>query len=50
MTLTSGIDRNVLPTRLLENGDLILGTWQGLYFCEFDGPRQRKVHIKVIVT
>lgn len=35
---------------IIENGDLILGTWQGLYFCEFDGPRQRKVHIKVIGT
>lgn len=35
---------------IIENGGLILGTWQGLYFCEFDGPRQRKVHIKVIGT
>ncbi|MDT8442790.1 MAG: secondary thiamine-phosphate synthase enzyme YjbQ [Desulfuromonadales bacterium] len=35
---------------MIENGNLILGTWQGLYFCEFDGPRQRKVHIKVIGT
>ena len=35
---------------IIENGDLILGTWQGLYFCEFDGPRKRKVHIKVIGT
>ncbi len=32
----------------LENGSLILGTWQGIYFCEFDGPRNRKVNIKVI--
>ncbi len=37
-------------TLIIENGSLILGTWQGLYFCEFDGPRQRKVHIKVIGT
>jgi len=27
----------------VENGNLILGTWQGIYFCEFDGPRSRKV-------
>jgi secondary thiamine-phosphate synthase enzyme len=28
---------------LLKAGKLILGTWQGVYFCEFDGPRQRKL-------
>jgi len=33
---------------IVNNGDLVLGTWQGIYFCEFDGPRQRKVHIKGI--
>jgi secondary thiamine-phosphate synthase enzyme len=27
----------------VENGRLALGTWQGIFFCEFDGPRQRKV-------
>ena len=32
----------------LENGRPLLGTWQGIYFCEYDGPRQRKLHIKVI--
>ena len=26
---------------------LLLGTWQAIYFCEFDGPRHRKVHVKV---
>jgi len=26
----------------------VLGTWQGIYFCEFDGPRQRKVHVQVL--
>jgi len=30
----------------VEKGRLVLGTWQGLFFCEFDGPRTRKVHIK----
>ena len=31
----------------IENGSLVLGTWQGIYLCEFDGPRQRKVVVKV---
>jgi secondary thiamine-phosphate synthase enzyme len=30
----------------VENGDLVLGTWQSLFFCEFDGPRNRKVYVK----
>ena len=33
---------------LVESGKLVLGTWQGIFFCEFDGPRDRKVHVKVI--
>ena len=33
---------------ILEEGDLVLGTWQGIFFCEFDGPRNRKVYIKII--
>lgn len=33
---------------LIENGRLVLGTWQGVYFCEFDGPRRRNVFIKTI--
>lgn len=32
----------------VEKGTLVLGTWQGVYFCEFDGPRNRKVLVKVI--
>lgn len=32
---------------LLMNGKLLLGTWQGIFFCEFDGPRTRKVWIRV---
>lgn len=32
-------------TIIVEDGELQLGTWQGLYFCEFDGPRQRKIWI-----
>jgi len=32
----------------IEDGQLALGTWQGIYFCESDGPRQREVWMKVI--
>jgi len=32
----------------VEGGRLVLGTWQGIYFCEFDGPRTRKVLVKVL--
>ncbi|WP_280769988.1 secondary thiamine-phosphate synthase enzyme YjbQ [Salipaludibacillus daqingensis] len=33
---------------IISNASLVLGTWQGIYFCEFDGPRQRNVFIKII--
>jgi len=32
----------------VENNDLLLGTWQGICFCEFDGPRTRKYFVKII--
>lgn len=32
---------------IIENGELLLGRWQGLFFCEFDGPRQREVWLKL---
>ena len=35
-------------TVFIEDGRMALGTWQGLYFCEFDGPRSRKMWIKII--
>jgi len=35
-------------TVLVSNGRLLLGTWQGVFLCEFDGPRTRKVHIKIM--
>jgi secondary thiamine-phosphate synthase enzyme len=35
-------------TVLVSNGRLLLGTWQGIFLCEFDGPRTRKVHIKIM--
>lgn len=31
-----------------ENKKLVLGTWQGVFLCEFDGPRERKVYLKII--
>ena len=33
---------------IIENGMLKLGTWQGIYFCEFDGPRTRRFYTKII--
>jgi secondary thiamine-phosphate synthase enzyme len=38
----------VSKTVLVEDGRLALGTWQALFFCEFDGPRERRVIVKVI--
>jgi secondary thiamine-phosphate synthase enzyme len=32
----------------IENQRLVLGTWQGIFFCEFDGPRTRKVHVRLM--
>ena len=32
---------------IVENGDLLLGTWQGIWFCEYDGPRRRSVWVKL---
>jgi secondary thiamine-phosphate synthase enzyme len=39
-----GVDQ----TLLIRQGEPLLGTWQGIYFCEFDGPRRRKLHIEII--
>lgn len=33
---------------ILENGEIKLGRWQGILFCEFDGPRQREIWIKLV--
>ncbi|BBF41501.1 protein of unknown function UPF0047 [Lachnospiraceae bacterium KM106-2] len=35
-------------TIIIEDGKLVLGTWQGIYFLEYDGPRTRKVFVKII--
>jgi secondary thiamine-phosphate synthase enzyme len=32
----------------VEKGRMILGTWQGIYFCEFDGPRSRRVQVQIL--
>ena len=38
------------PSELIaiENHNLVLGTWQGIFFCEFDGPRTRKMHVRIV--
>jgi len=38
------------PSELItiEKGRLVLGTWQGVFFCEFDGPRNRKLHVRIV--
>ena len=43
---TALVGNNV--TVLIENGRLQLGQWQGIYFCEFDGPRERQMYIKAV--
>jgi secondary thiamine-phosphate synthase enzyme len=32
----------------IEKRQLVLGTWQGIFFCEFDGPRTRKLHVRLM--
>jgi secondary thiamine-phosphate synthase enzyme len=32
----------------VEGGKLVLGRWQGVFFCEFDGPRDRRLQVKVV--
>ena len=32
----------------IEKGSLVMGTWQAIFFCEFDGPRNRKLHVRII--
>jgi secondary thiamine-phosphate synthase enzyme len=35
-------------TVVFEKGEILFGTWQGIFFCEFDGPRKRKVIVKIL--
>jgi secondary thiamine-phosphate synthase enzyme len=37
-------------TLIVSGGAPLLGTWQGIWFCEFDGPRRRQVHVRVLGT
>ncbi len=37
-------------TLFIEDGKVQLGTWQSIYFCEFDGPRSRKVHYRLLAS
>ncbi|HVC00098.1 MAG TPA: secondary thiamine-phosphate synthase enzyme YjbQ [Candidatus Dormibacteraeota bacterium] len=38
----------ISETVFVENGRLALGRWQGIFFCEFDGPRQRRIRVKIV--
>ena len=40
----------VATSVFVDDGKLLLGTWQAIYFCEFDGPRHRRVAVKIIRT
>jgi secondary thiamine-phosphate synthase enzyme len=33
---------------IISNGEILFGTWQGIYFCEFDGPRSRRIAVQII--
>jgi secondary thiamine-phosphate synthase enzyme len=35
-------------TILIDNGRLVLGRWQGIFVCEFDGPRERRINVKLV--
>ncbi|WP_147535479.1 secondary thiamine-phosphate synthase enzyme YjbQ [Bacillus marasmi] len=41
---TVGASQHIIVT----DGQLLLGTWQGIYFCEFDGPRTRSFYVKMV--
>jgi secondary thiamine-phosphate synthase enzyme len=40
----------ISETLIVQGGTPLLGTWQGVYFCEFDGPRRRQVQVRVVGT
>ncbi|GAK42983.1 hypothetical protein TCA2_5477 [Paenibacillus sp. TCA20] len=42
--ITTGTSQTVI----VQNGRLVLGRWQGIYFCEFDGPRDREYYVKTM--
>ena len=37
-------------TLIVENGEPLLGTWQGIFFCEFDGPRSRSLLVRIVAA
>jgi len=43
-TILTGTSRQIF----VENGRLVLGRWQGIFFCEYDGPRERSMQVKVV--
>ncbi|KAA9004945.1 YjbQ family protein [Paenibacillus spiritus] len=43
-SITAGTSQTVI----IHDGELLLGRWQGIYFCEFDGPRRRQYHLKIM--
>ncbi|WP_025691096.1 secondary thiamine-phosphate synthase enzyme YjbQ [Paenibacillus zanthoxyli] len=43
-SITAGPSQSII----IHEGELLLGTWQGIYFCEFDGPRRRQYYVKII--
>ncbi|WP_410513903.1 secondary thiamine-phosphate synthase enzyme YjbQ [Paenibacillus sp. BR2-3] len=43
-SITSGPSQSII----IHNGELLLGRWQGIYFCEFDGPRHRQYYLKIL--
>lgn len=43
-SITAGPSQTVI----IKDGELLLGRWQGIYFCEFDGPRQREYYVKLL--
>ncbi|MCM3782668.1 secondary thiamine-phosphate synthase enzyme YjbQ [Neobacillus mesonae] len=42
--ITTGSSQTVI----IQDGELVLGRWQGIYFCEFDGPRYREYYVKIV--
>ncbi|AIQ45496.1 hypothetical protein R70723_05995 [Paenibacillus sp. FSL R7-0273] len=43
-SITTGPSQSII----IHGGSLLLGRWQGIYFCEFDGPRHRQYYVKII--
>jgi len=46
--IAAQLDKMVPQHENFEDGKLVLGTWQGIFFCEFDGPRNRDVMVKIV--